>query len=104
MIDDVHWADGATLDFLTFLARTGRADAVTVVATVRSDETLLEPAVSRWLAYARGSGHAREIRLAPLTRDEMAEQAAGLTGGKLPPVAADELYARSEGNRSLPSS
>ena len=98
VIEDVHWADGATLDFLTFLARTGRADAVTVVATVRSDETLLEPAVSRWLAYARGSGHAREIRLAPLTRDEMAEQAAGLTGGQLPPVDADELYARSEGN------
>ena len=68
-----------------------------MVATVRSDETPLEPAVSRWLAYARGSGHAREIRLAPMTRDEMAEQAAGLTGGQ-PPVDVDELYARGEGN------
>jgi DNA-binding CsgD family transcriptional regulator/tetratricopeptide (TPR) repeat protein len=97
VIEDLHWADATTLDFLTFLARTGRADAVTVVATVRSDETPLEPAVSRWLAYARGSGHAREIRLAPLTRDEMAEQAAGLTGGQ-PPVDVDELYARGEGN------
>ena len=87
MIDDVHWADGATLDFLTFLARTGRADAVTVVVTVHSDETPLEEAVSRWLAYARGSGHAREIRLAPLTRDELAE----LATGQLPPVNADEL-------------
>jgi DNA-binding CsgD family transcriptional regulator len=54
--------------------------------------------VSRWLAYARGSGHAREIRLPPLTRDEMAEQAAGLAGGRLSPADADELYARSEGN------
>ena len=97
VIEDLHWADAATLDFLTFLARTGRADAVTVVATVRSDETPLEPAVSRWLAYARGSGHATEIRLTPLTRDEMAEQAAGLTGGQ-PPVDVDELYARGEGN------
>ena len=97
VIEDLHWADAATLDFLTFLARTGRANAVTVVATVRSDETPLEPAVSRWLAYARGSGHATEIRLAPLTRDEMAEQAAGLTGGQ-PPVDVDELYARGEGN------
>ena len=98
MIEDVHWADGATLDFLTFLARTGRADAITVVATVRSDETPAEPAVSRWLAYARGSGHAREIRLGPLTRDEMAEQVNGLTGGQLPPAAWAELYARGEGN------
>jgi len=98
VIEDVHWADSATLDFLTFLSRTGRADAVTVVATVRSDETPLEPSVSRWLAYARGSGHTREIRLPPLTRDEMAEQAAGLAGGRLSPADADELYARSEGN------
>ena len=94
----MHWADGATLDFLTFLARTGRADAITVVATVRSDETPAEPAVTRWLAYARGSGHAREIRLGPLTRDEMAEQVNGLTGGQLPPAAWAELYARGEGN------
>ena len=65
-----------------------------MVVTVRSDETPLEEAVSRWLAYARGSGHAREIRLAPLTRDELAE----LATGQLPPVNADELYARSEGN------
>ena len=98
VIEDVHWADGATLDFLTFLARTGRADAVTVVATVRSDETPAEPAVSSWLAYARGSGHAHEIRLGPLTRDEMAEQVTGLTGGRLAPDAWPELYARGEGN------
>ena len=91
VIEDVHWADSATLDFLTFLARTGRADAVTVVATVRSDQTPLEPAVSRWLAYARGSGPAREIRLPPLTREEMAEMTAGLTGGYPSPVDADEL-------------
>ena len=98
VIEDVHWADGATLDFLTFLARTGRTDAVTVVATVRSDETPAEPAVSSWLAYARGSGHAHEIRLGPLTRDEMAEQVTGLTGGRLAPDAWPELYARGEGN------
>jgi DNA-binding CsgD family transcriptional regulator/tetratricopeptide (TPR) repeat protein len=98
VIEDVHWADGATLDFLTFLARTGRADAITVVATVRSDETPAEPTVSRWLAYARGSGHAREIRLGPLTRDEMADQVNGLTSGRLPQAAWPELFARGEGN------
>jgi hypothetical protein len=32
VIEDVKWADSATLDFLTFLTRAGRADAVTVVA------------------------------------------------------------------------
>ena len=98
VIEDVHWADGATLDFLTFLTRAGRAEAVRVVATVRSDEAPAEPAVSRWLAYARGSGHAHEIRLGPLSRDEMAEQVTGLTGGQLRRQAWPGLYARGEGN------
>jgi DNA-binding CsgD family transcriptional regulator len=98
VIEDVHWADGATLDFLTFLTRAGRAEAVRVVATVRSDEAPAEPAVSRWLAYARGSGHAHEIRLGPLSRDEIAEQVTGLTGGQLAPEAWPGLYARGEGN------
>ena len=29
VVEDVHWADSATLDLLTFLARAGRRDAVT---------------------------------------------------------------------------
>ncbi len=29
LIEDVHWADGATLDFLTYFARAGRASPVT---------------------------------------------------------------------------
>src|SRR6266568_4703984 len=36
VIEDVHWADSATLDCLTYLARVGDGGAVTVVATCRS--------------------------------------------------------------------
>ena len=39
VVEDVHWADSATLDFLTFLTRAGHRDTVTVVATYRGDET-----------------------------------------------------------------
>jgi DNA-binding CsgD family transcriptional regulator len=98
VIEDVHWADSATLDFLTFLARSGRTGAVTVVATCRSDEALLEPHLIRWLAHMRGNGQAAEIRLAPLSRAELAEQIAGLMDDPSPAGLADELYARSEGN------
>jgi hypothetical protein len=41
VVEDVHWADSATLDLLTFLPRTGRWRAVTVVATCRGDEAPL---------------------------------------------------------------
>jgi DNA-binding CsgD family transcriptional regulator len=96
VVEDVHWADSATLDFLTFLTRTGRATAVTVIATCRGDE-VPEGHVTQWLAHARSSGQAREIRLAPLSRAEVAEHVAALMD--TPPAGmADEVFARGEGN------
>jgi DNA-binding CsgD family transcriptional regulator len=97
VIEDVHWADSATLDCLTFLARAGSQTAVTVVATCRSDEA---PAahVANWLAQARGAVGVEEIRLGPLTRAEVARQAAALADGPVPPWVIDDLYTRAEGN------
>ena len=98
VVEDVHWADGATLDCLTFLLQTRGGGLMTVVATCRSDEVPLDEHVAGWLAHARGSGAVEEIWLGPLSRDEAAEQIAGLAGGPLSVRFADELYARAEGN------
>jgi len=97
VVEDVHWADSASLDFLTFLTRAGYRDAVTVVATCRGDEA---PAahVADWLAQVRGAAGVEEIRLGPLSRAELAGQVAGLAGGPVQPRVVDELYARAEGN------
>jgi DNA-binding CsgD family transcriptional regulator len=97
VVEDVQWADGATLDFLTFLTRAGYRDAVTVVATCRGDEV---PAahVADWLVQVRGAAGVAEIRLGPLSRTELAGQVAALTGGPVPAAVVDELYARAEGN------
>ena len=97
VVEDVHWADSASLDFLTFLTRAGYRDAVTVVATCRGDEA---PAahVADWLAQMRGAAGVAEIRVGPLSRAELAGQVAGLAGGPVPPRVVDELYARAEGN------
>ena len=99
VIEDVHWADGATLDCLTYLARAGGTGAVTVVVTCRSDEVPLDAQVAGWLAHMRGAGGVEEIRLGPLSRGEAAEQIAALVGGPPPARFADDLYARAEGNR-----
>ena len=100
VVEDVHWADSATLDCLTFLVRTVHRGSVTVVATCRSDEAPLAAHVAGWLAHVRGSGGGgvEEIRLGPLSRAEVAEQVAALAGGPVPPRVVDELYARAEGN------
>ena len=98
VVEDVHWADGSTLDCLTFLGGAGGLDAVTLVVTCRSDEAPLDPPVAGWLAHVRGGRGVEEIRLSPLSEDEAAELVTGLLGA--PPTArvAGELYARAEGN------
>jgi ATP/maltotriose-dependent transcriptional regulator MalT len=97
VVEDVHWADGATLDLLTFLARAGRGSVVLLV-TCRSDEAPLDPVVAGWLAHVRGSEQVEEIRLGPLSPAESALHLASLAGGQLPERVAGELYARAEGN------
>ncbi len=98
VVEDVHWADSATLDFLTFLARPGHRGAVSVVATCRGDEAPVAAHVAGWLAQVRGAAGVEEIRLGPLSRGEVAGQVAALAGGPVPPRVVDELYARAEGN------
>jgi hypothetical protein len=76
VVEDVHWADSETLDCLTFLGRAGSPGAVRVVVTCRSDEAPLKPQVAEWLALARGAAATEEITLGPLSRQEVARQAA----------------------------
>jgi DNA-binding CsgD family transcriptional regulator len=71
---------------------------VSVVATCRSDEAPLDRHVADWLAHVRGGVAVEEIRLRPLSGEEVAEQVVGLVGSSPPPRFADDLYARTEGN------
>jgi DNA-binding CsgD family transcriptional regulator len=98
VVEDVHWADGATLDLLTFLTRLGSWGAVSVLVTSRSDEAPVAGHVADWLAQMRGAAGVEEIRLGPLAREEVAQQVAALAGVPVPLRVVDELYARTEGN------
>jgi predicted ATPase len=98
LVEDVHWADGATLDFLTYLPRAGRASQVTVVVTCRSDEVPLDTAVADWLTHVRRDAGVEEIRLGPLSRSEVAEQIAALVEPSPPGELVAEVYARAEGH------
>ena len=98
VVEDVHWADSATLDLLTYLARPGRGGSVRVVVTCRSDEAPVAAAVAGWLAQTRGAAGVEEITLGPLSRTEAAEQVAALAGAPVLPEVVDEVFARAEGN------
>src|SRR5262245_8172206 len=98
LIEDVHWADAATLDFLTYLVRPSRDSAMSLVVTCRSDEVPLEPAVAEWLTHVRRDARLEEIRLGPLSRAEGKEQIAGLVGAPPPTELVEEVYTRAEGH------
>jgi len=98
VLEDVHWADSATLDCLTFLARPGRRGGARMVVTCRGDEAPLAAHVTGWLAQVRAGSGVEEIRLGPLSRAEVTAQAQALAAGPASARVIDELYARAEGN------
>jgi AAA ATPase domain len=98
LIEDVHWADTATLDFLTYLVWAVRGTALRVVVTCRSDEVPLDTAVAEWLTHVRRDAAVEEIRLGPLSPEEVTDQINALLGAPPPTGLVDEVYARAEGH------
>lgn len=74
VVEDVHWADEATLDVLTHLARRIRELPVLLVLTFRDDELPAGHPLHRTLAAAPAS-HSRRIGLKRLSRQAVAQLA-----------------------------
>ena len=72
VIEDLHWADDATLDFVTFLARRVVGAPVLLVLTYRDDEVVGSHPTLPVLSEIGASVHVR-CRLAPLTEAAPAE-------------------------------
>ncbi len=69
VLDDLHWADQASLDLLRFLGRTLRDARILIVATYRDDEvTRRHPLAALLPALVREAG-ARQLALARLDED-----------------------------------
>jgi DNA-binding CsgD family transcriptional regulator/tetratricopeptide (TPR) repeat protein len=118
VIEDVHWADEATLDLLRFLGRRIRSAGVLLAVTYRDDETLAGDPLQVTLGDLATQRSTRRIGLAPLTADAVGVLAEGsgvesaqlhrVTGGNpffvravldagtgdLPPSARDAVLAR----------
>ncbi|MFB4272580.1 AAA family ATPase [Nonomuraea sp. GTA35] len=93
VLEDVHWADAGTHDFLAFLAAHQPRD-VAVILTVRTEAGLLPIRE----AFARApSGPARTISLAPLSLPEVEELAGGVLRAELPRTFAGPLYEKTGG-------
>jgi DNA-binding CsgD family transcriptional regulator/tetratricopeptide (TPR) repeat protein len=96
-VEDVHWADMATLDFLSYL--TGALPpGVAVVVTCRPDSAHLTDAARTWLRRMSSTARVCRIDLGPLDRDATAEQICMLMGPSVGMPALDSVFARSGGN------
>ncbi|MCC6626289.1 MAG: AAA family ATPase [Chloroflexi bacterium] len=69
IIEDVHWSDPTSLEFLRYLLRRIGGQRLLIVLTYRHDET--RPALRHWLAGLDRERLAQEVTLSPLTRDEI---------------------------------
>ncbi|MEV1131985.1 AAA family ATPase [Agromyces sp. NPDC049794] len=96
IVEDLHWADRSTLEFITLLGSHLRGDTL-LVFTVRTDEPPGDAAVGRFIAES-GRRSGQHVVIERLTRDEQALQLSDILG--VPPRTAllDEIYERAEGN------
>ena len=98
VLEDLHWADRSSRDFLGFLLRNVRSERLLVLATYRSDELHRRHPLRPLLAELERSDRAERIELARLSAEEaelMLEQILGEPPSK---ALAARLFERTDGN------
>lgn len=76
VVEDVHWADEATAELLTYLARRIGSIPLLVVATLRDDDEQ-RPPIRRFTGQLAGMAAVRQLVLERLSADGVREMAAG---------------------------
>jgi DNA-binding SARP family transcriptional activator len=95
VVDDLQWADAATVRLLSFLASRTTTRSLLVVATLRAGEDQ-QTAGSLLAALTRFAQLAR-LQVSPLDRRSLAQLARGM-GADLDAEAAERLWERTSGN------
>src|SRR5436190_126317 len=92
VIEDVHWADDATLDALRYLIRRIADLPAVLVLTYRDDELNREHPLHGLLGQASRSDHVRHLPLHRLSQQAVRQLSAGS------PVDAHDLFELTSGN------
>ena len=98
LLDDLQWADSATVDLLCFIARRRSTTRLLIVGAVRDGEIEWNPALERALGELNRQRVLDTITLNRLTLGNITTLAAQRLGGPLSPAAAQPLFRHSEGN------
>jgi DNA-binding winged helix-turn-helix (wHTH) protein/tetratricopeptide (TPR) repeat protein len=95
LLDDVHWADEASLDLLVFLAAELPRMSALVIATARDAELHHSEAWSKALTRL---GPCERIELSGLRSSDVEQYVAEVTGLELPPEIPRTVHSKCGGN------
>jgi DNA-binding CsgD family transcriptional regulator len=98
VIEDIHWADRSTLDWLAYVARGRTRPPYTLLVTLRSDELHRRHPIQSVLAELRRLPNAERLEIGRFDRAEVAEQIAAISGATPDEELVDRVYSRSDGN------
>jgi ATP/maltotriose-dependent transcriptional regulator MalT len=98
VLEDLHWADPSTLDFVCYLARAIHRSRMLLVATYRDDELRPGDPLSRLVVELIRGRDAEVLRMRPLSPPEARHLIDTLGRGPLPSDLAEAVVDRSGGN------
>ena len=98
VIEDLHWADRSSLEFLAYLYYGLGWQRLAIVCTYRDDEAPAVPELGAWLADLRRGTRLTEVSLPRFTVAELGEQVAAILGEAADPGLVAALHERSGGN------
>ena len=101
VVEDLHWADAATRDFVAFVVRNLRRERLALLLTYRTDEVEPGHPLRPVIADLIRRRHVAELQLERLSRDEIECQIEDILGRLPTPDVLDAVYRRSGGNPFL---
>src|SRR5438876_883515 len=96
IVEDLHWSDDTSLEFLHYLARHCAAHPLLLVMTYRNDE--IRPGLRSWLAQLDHERLAQEVFLTPFSRSEVEAMLRAIFDLQRPvhPETLDAIYGLTE--------
>ncbi|HUG48737.1 MAG TPA: AAA family ATPase [Candidatus Limnocylindria bacterium] len=97
-LEDLHWADASTREFLAFLARNLGNLRLLVVGTYRSDDLRRDHPLRRYLAELERGGRIERFELRRFGEAELRQQIEAISGEAVGQAVLQRLFQRSQGN------
>jgi predicted ATPase len=98
MLDDLQWADPASLDMLCYVASHHPAARLLIVGACRAGEAGANPALGKALDRLNRYRVLTALSLPPLSAEDIGSIAASYLPGAIDPAVTSLLYTHSEGN------